>query len=172
MKNLIIISSLLFFGQLNAQNQAVDSSVVKTIDGIVNYTYELLSAKEDKIKNLEKMKFLYLPTARFTLLYHATDTKPAYYESVTMDEFFEFVYDDREYYEKGFTQYELGKVVNEYNGIANVFQSFYAKDSENEEATGITSYQLIYFQERWWIADLMWTNNTNNVPIPEKYLKN
>jgi hypothetical protein len=63
-------------------------------------------------------------------------------------------------------------VVNEYNGIANVFQSFYAKDSDNEEATGITSYQLIYIQGRWWISDLMWTNNTNNVPIPEKYLKN
>jgi len=63
-------------------------------------------------------------------------------------------------------------VVNQYNGIANVFQSFYAQDSDKEEATGITSYQLTYFQERWWISDLMWPNHTDNVPIPKKYLKN
>ena len=77
------------------------------------------------------------------------------YETLSIDHFFEYMQEEREYYEKGFTQYELGKVVNEYNGIANVFQSFYAKDSENQEAKGIISYQLVYFDERWWISNVI-----------------
>jgi len=70
------------------------------------------------------------------------------------------------YPEEDFTENELGKVVNKYNGIAKVFQSFYPKDSENEEGRGITSYQFIYFKERLWITDSI------GIPIPDKYLKN
>lgn len=67
--------------------------------------------------------------------------------------------------------HELGKVVNEYNGIANVFQSFYAIDSEGEEGKGITSYQLVKFDDRWWISDVLWTTDSNGVEIPEEYIK-
>ncbi len=42
-----------------------------------------------------------------------------------------------EYYAQGFYQHETGKVIDEYNGIANVFQSWYAKDSEDQEDVGI-----------------------------------
>ena len=57
--------------------------------------------------------------------------------------------------DQGFTDYEISKVANEYNGLAQVFQSFYAKDSENQEVMGITSYQ--------WLQILC-------VEVPGKYL--
>ena len=104
------------------------------------------------------------------MAYHSSDSIDLPYETVTLEEFVELLQD--EYYKKGFTEYELGKVVNEFNGIANVFQSFYSKDSENQEGKGITSYQLVYFEERWWIADILWTTDSNGIPIPEKYLDN
>ena len=65
----------------------------------------------------------------------------------------------------------ISKVVDEYNGIAHVFQTFYAKDSENFEERGITSYQLVYFNNRWWIANIVWTGDSNGVKVPAKYLK-
>ena len=77
-----------------------------------------------------------------------------------------------DYYEKSFTQYETGKFVNEYNGIANVFQSFYAMDSDGQEAKGMASCQLVYFDDCWWISDVLWTTNTNGIPIPQNILKN
>ncbi|WP_445955493.1 hypothetical protein [Yeosuana sp.] len=173
MKNIAIGFIVLITMQLNAQNNSMsDSLSVKTIDGIVIRAFDLLSRKDDKIKNMEKTRNLYLPSAKFTILNHPIDSLPQKYETVSLDEFLKYMNENQEYYEKGFTQYELGKVVNEYNGIANVFQGFYAKDSENQEVKGITSYQLIYFNERWWISDLLWTTDTNGNPIPEKYLKN
>ena len=77
-----------------------------------------------------------------------------------------------DYYEKSFTQYQTEKFVNEYNGIANVFQSFYAMDSDGQEAKGMASCQLVYFDDCWWISDVLWTTNTNGIPIPQNILKN
>jgi len=172
MKNLIFgLLSFLSF-QLNAQNSStVDSLSVTTIDGIVNIGFKTLSELNGDIRNFEKLGEIYLPTAKFTVVYHESDSIPLKYESLSAEQFFEYMKEASEYYEKGFIQYELGKVVNEYNGIANVFQSFYAKDSENQEVKGMTSYQLIYFDDRWWISDVLWTSNSNGIPIPGKYIK-
>jgi len=172
MKNLTVALFLLACRLSFAQTTTTDTLAVHSIEGIVNQGFEMLSNINGDISNLDRMRELYLPDARFTILYHPNDSFPVAYESVSLNEFFEYMKEEHEYYEKGFVQYEIGKVVNEYNGIANVFQSFYAKDSDNEEARGISSYQLIYFDDRWWISDVLWTANTNGVKIPEKYLTN
>ena len=51
------------------------------------------------------------------------------------------------------------------------FKAFMRKDSKNEEARGINSYQLVYFEKRWWIANLLWTLETDKAKIPKKYLR-
>jgi hypothetical protein len=73
---------------------------------------------------------------------------------------------------KDLFEYETGKVVDEYNGIAHVFQSFFAKDSENNEEKGINSYQLVYSDSRWWIVNIVWTGDSNGIKVPGKYLGN
>ena len=172
MRNFIFGTWLFLTFQLTAQNvPVVDSLAVATIDGIVNIGFKTLSELNGDINNFEKVRGIYLPNAKFTVVYHEPDSIPLKYESLSAEQFFEYMKEASEYYEKGFTQYELGKVVHEYNGIANVFQSFYAKDSDNQEVKGMTSYQLIYFDDRWWISDVLWTSNTNGVPIPSKYLE-
>ena len=157
--------------QANAQNNLTsDSLSVRSIDEIVNQAFNIITRKDGEARDFNKLRDLYLPHAKLTILYHPTDSIPLNYETLSLDEFIEYLNENEEYYAKGFTQYELGKVVNEYNGIANVFQSFYAKDSENQESKGITSYQLLYFHDRWWISDLLWTTDSNGAPIPRVYL--
>ena len=52
MKNIAIGFIVLITMQLNAQNNSMsDSLSVKTIDGIVIRAFDLLSRKDDKIKN-------------------------------------------------------------------------------------------------------------------------
>lgn len=89
-------------------------------------------------------------------------------ETVGLEEFVKLMHD--QYYDAGFPEYETGKTVEQYNGLAVVFQSFYGKDSENREERGINSYQLVFFRNRWWIANLVWVLASRDVPIPGKYL--
>lgn len=171
MRNPIIICFLLIAGSLNAQKEGPEAKLeVHSIEAIVTQTFKLLTRDSGEAKDLQALRDLYLPNARFTILNQPVDSFNLPYESLTLDEFLAYMEEEKEYYEKGFIQFELGKVINEYNGIANVFQSFYAKDGEGDEAEGITSYQLLFIDDRWWISDLLWTINSNGVPIPDKYL--
>ena len=70
---------------------------------------------------------------------------------------------------KGYLEKEIHKVVDEYNGIAQVFQTFYGKDSEGVDDKGVNSYQLTYYKGRWWIVSLLWTMESKGKPIPAKY---
>lgn len=145
-----------------------DTTANQTIEGIVQELLRLICSAEGKKRNLDAVRDLFLPTAQLTVLNHDDDlSMPA--ETVSLDEFMEYLEDP--YYDEGFVEYEIGKVINEYNGIANVFQSFHAKDIEGSEARGISSYQLIYLQNRWWITHLQWTTDDNGVSVPGRYLE-
>ena len=144
-----------------------DTNAVKSINGIVKEVLRLQSGERGKTRNWKALRNLFLPTATFTIL-NTGDSLRQPTETVSLDDFIELMHDD--YYEEGYLEYEKGKSIDQFNGIANVFQSFYGKDSKNEEARGINSYQLVYFEKRWWIANLLWTLETDKAKIPEKYL--
>lgn len=147
---------------------APDTTAIYSADGIVKEATRLVCSAEGKSRNLEAFRRLFLPTAQFTVLYH-NDVMPVPSETVSLDEFMELLKDP--YYDDGYFEYQTGKVINEYNGIANVFQSFRASDRDGLDAQGVNSYQLVYLEDRWWISNLLWTGNDNGVPIPERYLK-
>ena len=143
-------------------------NALKSIDGIVNEMLRIVSGEEGRKRNWQDFRNLFLSSARLTVLYQDTSFNLPI-ETVTLDEFIEYMGDD--YYDEDFIEYELGKSVEEYNGIANVFQSYYVQDGEGNAEMGINSYQLVYFNDRWWIANLVWTGDGNGVPVPKKYLK-
>lgn len=155
---------------LGAQQRTfADTNAVKSIDGIVKEFLRLQSSEKGKTRNWEALRNLFLPTASFTIL--NVDSGDSLYkptETISLDDFIDLLHED--YYEAGYFEYETGKTIEEFNGIATVFQSFYGKDSKNEEARGINSYQLVFFEKRWWIANLLWTLETKEVKIPKKYL--
>ena len=143
-------------------------NAVYSIDGIVKEILQIISGEEGKVRDWDAFRNLFLPTANFTVLSH--DTLSLSVETVSLEEFIELMHN--EYYDQGFTENEISKVVEEYNGIAQVFQTYYGKDSENYEENGITSYQLVQFKDRWWIVNILWTGDSNGVNVPEKYLRN
>ena len=167
-KILLVFFILISATTLTAQEKmSADTNAAKSIDGIVKEVLRLVSGEKGKTRNWEALRNLFLPTATFTVL-NNSDSILQPVETVSLDDFIKLMHD--EYYEQGYLEYEIGKTIDEYNGIANVFQSFYGKDSENREERGINSYQLVYFKKRWWVANLLWTGDTNGVKIPDKYL--
>lgn len=146
-----------------------DTTSVKSIDGIVNEVLKIITVNKGENIDLEKFLNLFVPRARFFILNH-DNSMPQPFESVSLEEFIEML--DDPYYSQGYLEYEIGKVVDEYNGIAHVFQSFYGKDSENVEERGITSYQLVFFNDRWRTVNILWPTDGNGVEIPEKYKAN
>ncbi len=135
-----------------------------SIDGIVNEMLHLITVQEGETPDTAAIRNLFLPAARLTVL---NQKDSAFAESISLDQFISLLGDA--YYERGFMEKEIHKVVDEYNGIAQVFQSYHVKDSKNHEEQGINSYQLVYQNNRWWIVSILWTGDSNGVGLPKKY---
>ncbi|MEM6720191.1 MAG: hypothetical protein AAF611_12775 [Bacteroidota bacterium] len=169
MKQLLLLLFVSFSCTISAQHKNIpQAEAVKTIDGIITKMLQLLSVEKGNAIDTESLKELFLPNATFSVL--ANDPEYPYpLETVNLEDFVTSLKDS--YYENGFSEIEIGKVVHEFNGIASVFQSFYAIDSEKTEVRGINSYQLVYLKNRWWISNLLWTFETDTVKIPKQYLQ-
>jgi hypothetical protein len=164
-----LLLGLLFLTSLplSAQNIKTDTSAVNSIDRIVNEVLNIISGEQGKKRDWEQFRNLFLPTAQFAVLYHKDDGTKLI-NTLTLEEFVRMA--GQAYQNDGFLEYEISKQVDEYNGIAQVFQSYYAKELGIEEK-GINSFQLVHDGKRWWIFNILWTNDRNGVKVPEKYLK-
>jgi len=149
------------------ETMKTDQKASQSVEGIVHEVLRLLNGEAGKSRNWDAIGNLFFPEARLFILNHGKDF-PDPVESVSLEEFIALLHDP--YYEKGFTETETGRIIEEYNGIAHVFQSFYARDAENTEERGINSYQLVFADGRWWILNLLWTGDSNGVRVPDKYL--
>ncbi len=156
---------------LTIDNKNSDSAITSTtitIEGITNMMLELISGERGAARDWTTFKNLFLPSAQ---LMATNITREGNYEvsAMSIDEFVTNI--GPVYARDGFEEYSIGLTVNEFNGIANVFQSFYCKNLVGTyEKRGINSYQLVYKDNRWWVANLLFTNETAQSPLPEKYL--
>ena len=161
---ILLTVTLSSFGQTNETNP---TEAVKTIDGIINESLKIITGERGINRDWEAYRNLFTPNAQLTVLNHGKNGENKF-KTFSLEE---FVRIGMKFYENdGFIEYELTKTVDEYNGIAHAFQSYYAKELEIEER-GINSYQLLHDGKRWWITSILWTNDRNGVQLPNEYLK-
>ena len=135
---------------LRVSAQDNKTSTVKTIDGITSALLEQITIEKGEKIDTARVRDLFHPTAQLAVN-NASNT-----ESVELNEFLVLLTDP--YYGEGYLEKEIYKIVNEYNGIAQVFQTFYGEHNDGSKERGINSYQLTYHDDRWWILNLLWDN--------------
>lgn len=168
MKSAKVLSCLcLLIGFQASVTAQIDTTSVKSIEGITNKMIELISGDIGEERNWDEYRNLFLPTAQKMSLQRRGDKSRV--SAMNLEEFVRNV--GPSYAKNGFEEYAIGLTVNEFNGIATVFQSYYCKNlTGTYEKRGINSYQLVYLEDRWWIANTLFTAETEGAPIPDKYL--
>ena len=166
MKKIILL--LLLIGIQTKSIGQIDTLSLKTVKGITDKMIELISGEIGEERNWEEYRNLFLPTAQKISLRQTKDGE----SKIRVMNLEEFVRNVGPLYGRdGFEEYAIGLTVNEFNGIANVFQSYYSKNLLGTyEKRGINSYQLVYMKDRWWIANTLFTGETDDSPIPNKYI--
>ena len=144
--------------------QDKNEAALESIDGIVNELLNQITIEKGEKMDTAAIRKLFRPNALLSVLNNGDSS---IIESVSIDEFLKLLIDP--YYEEGYLESEIDKVVDEFNGIAQVFQSFYGKHADEVEERGINSYQLAYYKERWWIVSLLWTLESKGMNLPQKY---
>ena len=148
--------------------QSHDNKIYQEIQNIVNETQKIISIEKGQKIDTARFRTLFLPSAHFTVV--GEEDGKSVHETMNLGEFLVLLTD--EYYSNGYYETSKGHVIEQYNGIAHIMQSFYGEDSEGVKGWGVNSYQLIYSNNSWRIANMVWTMSANGKKgIPEKYLK-
>ena len=163
MKPFSIVMALIAFTTASAQQ----GEVFQNVSELVNETQRVISIESGQVIDTAYFRTLFLPTAHFSMV--GKEDGAYSQETMGLDEFLETLTD--EYYSLGYHEESTGAIVDEYNGMAQVIQSFEGKDSDNETGKGVNSYQLVYSEGRWWIANMVWAiSSDDGKDIPKKYL--
>ncbi|MEE8576664.1 MAG: hypothetical protein V3T31_05360, partial [candidate division Zixibacteria bacterium] len=78
-----------------------------------------------------------------------------------------------EYSSRGFKEKEISRQTIEFGGIAHVFSSYRSlhADGSGEFYRGVNSIQLVNHYDRWWILTLIWEDESESNPLPERFDK-
>jgi len=167
-----IIFALLASNNLYSQTKPykitlADSMEVMAIGTLITAIYDLISGPAGE-RNWTKLRFLCLPNASFVSIKRKPDGSSEYFQG-TIDDYvkkIDPILSASDYYEN-----EIERNVQVSDNIANVFSTF---ESSLFAAGGVinqrgtNSFQLIYKDDRWWIANILWKNEPNEIFSPPK----
>lgn len=148
-----------------AVNAVADSVDVKTLDGITNALYNVISGPAGP-----------RDWNRFRSLFHADAYMAAISDQGALQKFTpeKYIQANGPFLMKtAFTEKEIGRTVNEFGNIAQVFTAYQYKleTTPPESKRGINSIELVKEKGRWYIMSITWDEERNGLTIPATYLK-
>lgn len=137
---------------------------VQSIEAIMAAVYDVISGPAGQRRNWDRMRSLFTSNARLMPLGRAGLRSGSVEDYISSSgPFLE---------ERGFTEREIGRVVEQYGDIAHVFSAYEGRFTAGEPSPirGINSFQLVRHGGRWWVVSIMWQGETPENPIPARYL--
>jgi hypothetical protein len=137
---------------------------VQSLDSIMTAVYDVISGPAGQRRNWDRMRSLFTANARMMPLGRAGLRSGSVEDYISSSgPFLE---------ERGFTEREIGRVVEQYGDIAHVFSAYEGRFTAGDPQTirGINSFQLVRHSGRWWVVSIMWQAETPDNPIPARYL--
>ena len=175
MKNLIscfILCFVLTNGTMNAQDNLDTAYLEKvtTLDSTLKTLYGVISGGKGEERNWELFKYLFKADAK--LIPTGKNQEGTYnVRFMTPDDYISL--SGKWLIENGFFEKEINRSVNTFGNITQVFSTYESFKSEADTQPfmrGINSIQLLNDGIRWWIINIYWTQETEQNPIPKKYL--
>ena len=137
---------------------------VSSIDGIINAYYDVISGPAGHQYDAERDRSLHAPDAIVTRITAQGELQR--HDFATEQEPFTTPY------EEGLFETEIGRIVEEFGGLAHVWTTFEIRNTPDGEVVtrGVNSISLYYHDDRWWIASWS-TEPEGDEPLPAKYLE-
>lgn len=158
---LLLIAATLIGREAKAQG----NSDTRSIEQTVLRTLELISAPSEE-QDWEAFRLLFLPSADLIVV-SDNSLGQKVVRTFTLEEFVRTM--QRNTSTAPFKEVQLKLEVDQYNGMAQAFQSYEVTMGEKKHK-GINSFQLVFEDQKWWIANIVWASDLNGVAIPEQFM--
>jgi len=171
---LIFVTIVLFCTPINATTLTdsipADPKDVSSPGAIVAAVYDVISGPAGQKRNWDRMRTLFVPDARMI----PTGKRPTGESTRRVLTVEDYINNSGPFLEKdGFFESEIGKKTEQFGNIVHVFSTYESKRTLKDEKPfmrGINSFQLWYDGKRWWVITILWQSESQDTPIPEKYI--
>ncbi|MFK7772489.1 MAG: DUF4440 domain-containing protein [Saprospiraceae bacterium] len=144
---------------------------VKTLDSTLENLYGVISGEKGEARDRDLFRYLFKPDAKLIPSGKNQAGKTGC-KFMTPDD---YIKSSGEWLvENGFFEKEIARKTDTFGNITQVFSTYESFHSESDQAPfmrGINSIQLLNDGERWWVLNIYWMQETEEAPIPVKYLK-
>lgn len=144
--------------------------IARDIDSLIRTLYETICGPAGQERQWDRMRRLFFPKAHMVRTSVSDDGTP---QALVMD-VETYIATTSPYFQgEGFFEWEVARRIDKFGNIAHVFSTYEARHDPNDDQPfrrGINSIQLFYDGQRWWIMNMLWDNEREDNPLPEKYL--
>jgi hypothetical protein len=163
---------ILFFLPLHlvmGQASKYDADVTSE-DQIINAMYASISGAKGQKRDWDRLKFLFAPGAQLipTNVVGTPNRTPCY---LSIEQFIE--QGDEFLTTHGFFEKEISRRTETFGSLSHVWSTFASSWTADGKpfAQGINSVQLLNDGKRWWIINLYWVGESEDIKLPKKYLR-
>jgi hypothetical protein len=140
---------------------------VASPNAIIKALYDSLSGKAGK-RNFQRLRSLYFEGARLIPIGNRIHTGGNTHV-MSVDEWIEDIapfFEENDFYIE-----EIQKHADRFGDMIQVFSTYEAKLSQDAEKKirGIRALQLLHRDDRWWIVNVMWDNESRENPLPGEF---
>jgi hypothetical protein len=154
-------------------HRAAAAADVDSIDAIITAAYDGISGPAGQKRDWDRERSLYYPGARLIPTAKAGENVDPAPQILDVDGFIARV---EPFFEtSGFYEKEIARRTEQFGRLAQVWSTYESRhDPADPEPfmRGINSIQLFNDGNRWWIVNIYWQQESDEDPIPEKYLEN
>ncbi len=157
--------------QEEATRPAANPEDVASIDAILSAVYDVISGPAGEKRDWDRMRSLFIDGARLIPTGRRPDGTGGHVVW-TIEDYISRAGPQLE--NGGFFEIEIGRTIDRYGNIAQVFSSYEARRTAEDAEPfmrGINSIQLWNDGNRWWVVTIFWESETPDNQIPDKYLK-
>lgn len=140
---------------------------VASVDSVIAALYDTISGPAGKVRDWDRLRSLFRPEGRMVVQGAAKTSV------LTVEDYISRV--TPVFAKDGFYESEVARSSEQFGQIAHVFstyQSHHAPTDAKPFQRGINSIQLLNDGQRWWVQSLVWQAETEQHPLPARYLKN
>lgn len=142
----------------------------RDIDTLIKALYETICGPAGQERQWERLRGLFFPQAHMVRTIVSDDGTP---QALVMDLSSYIATTTPFFHDRGFFEWEVARRTDRFGNIAQVFSTYEARYDLHDPAPfkrGINSIQLFHDGQRWWIVNMLWDNEREDNPLPEKYL--
>jgi hypothetical protein len=144
---------------------------VNSVDAILTALYSVISGPEGQPRDWDRMRSLFLPSARLIPARAAKDSPHADALFLTIDDY--IARSSGTMTSSGFFERSIHNDIQQFGNIVHVWSTYESRHNADDAAPfarGINSIQLLKDGDRYWIVNILWDSERPTNPLPAKYL--